>query len=80
MKTGIQKVVEHFGGQALLATRLGITQQAVSVWVKVGYIPADKLNAVWLEVKEDAKEIGIFPTDLLSPELQRLVRVAGGAV
>lgn len=35
----VEKVVKEIGSQALVAKLLGISQQAVSVWVRKGYVP-----------------------------------------
>lgn len=36
----VEKVVNYFDNQVLLAQRVGVTQGAVSHWVMKGYVPA----------------------------------------
>lgn len=45
-KTGIEQAVEKTGSQAALARELGVTQQAVSVWLKQGYVPAGRAREI----------------------------------
>lgn len=37
--TGIQAAVRAAGGQGKMATALGVSQQAVSLWLRRGYVP-----------------------------------------
>lgn len=41
-KKGIERAVESAGSQAALAGELGVTQQAVGVWVRQGFAPLDR--------------------------------------
>lgn len=40
---GIDKVVELAGSQRKLADVLGVTQQAISEWVRQGYVPIGRI-------------------------------------
>lgn len=37
--TGIQAAIRQAGGQVDLAKALGVSQQAVSLWLRRGYVP-----------------------------------------
>lgn len=50
-ETGIAELVAHAGGQsavarALTAAGYEISQQAISLWVKAGFVPFDRLQHV----------------------------------
>lgn len=38
-ETGIQAAIRQAGGQSNLAEALGMSQQAVSLWLRRGYVP-----------------------------------------
>lgn len=44
--TPIQKAVKKVGGVSELASRLGVTYQAVQQWVEAGRVPAERALAV----------------------------------
>lgn len=49
ISTGIQAAVSRVGSQAELARKLKVTQQAVGLWVRQGYVPerhVDKIKAL----------------------------------
>ncbi len=45
-KTSIEKACEAVGGQARLAASLGLTTQAVHLWVKAKKVPAERVLSV----------------------------------
>jgi DNA-binding transcriptional regulator YdaS (Cro superfamily) len=63
---GIQRVVELAGSQGRLAETLGVTQQAVSEWVRRGYAPANR-------VVEIEAQYGVPRTALIDPRLRDLL-------
>jgi DNA-binding transcriptional regulator YdaS (Cro superfamily) len=63
---GIQRAVEVAGNQRALATILGVTQQAVSAWVRRGYAPADR-------VVEIEAQTGVARETLVHPRLRDLL-------
>lgn len=63
---GIQRAVQYAGSQERLAEKLGVTQQAVSAWLRRGYVP--ELRAVEIE------QVYAIPRgDLISPRLREIV-------
>ena len=64
--TGIKRAIELAGGANALATKLGVTHQAIYTWVRRGWVPAQR--ALQIE--------GIFDVprgDLFKPELAALL-------
>lgn len=45
-RTGIQDACDKMHGQEQLAVALGVTQQAVSKWVKQGYAPIRRIPRI----------------------------------
>ena len=66
VSTGIQKVVDMAGSQGRVAEILGVTQQAVSEWVRRGYAPSSRL----VEIEA---QFGVPRTDLIDPKLRDLL-------
>lgn len=64
--TGIQAAVDTVGNQRALATLLGVSQQAVSAWVRRGYAPADR-------VVEIEAQTGVARETLVHPRLRDLL-------
>lgn len=65
--SGIQEACEKMGGQVPLAAALGVTQQAVSLWVQQGYAPLDRVPLI-------ARLTGIKPRVLCDPGLVDLIQ------
>lgn len=63
--TNIEKAIAQAGGQTALARRLGITQAAVSRWVKRGYVPMRRVEAV-------SRLTGVAPRELMHPAVNEL--------
>ena len=70
--SGISDALAQAGSQAQLAERLGVTQQAVSIWLRRGWVPVRRA----LEIEA---QFGIPRSRLISPRLLDLVDVPGGA-
>lgn len=68
-RTGIARAVKLAGGQVALARELGVTQQAISNWLKNGYVPIRR-------VSEIEATFGIPRHDLIDP---RIISVADPA-
>ena len=66
-RTGIEDAVRAAGSQGRLARALGVSQQAVSSWLRRGFVPARR-------VVEIESQFGVPRSDLLSPRLRDLVR------
>lgn len=64
--TGIEDAVEKAGGQVKMALQLGVTQQAVSKWVRGGSVPVRRA----LEIEA---QYGVPRSRLISPRLIDLV-------
>lgn len=60
--TGIDIAIERAGDRATLASKLGVTVQAVCQWVKRGWVPAGRA----LEIEA---LYGIPRADLFKPQL-----------
>lgn len=65
--TGIEKAVEMAGNQVALAVKLGVTQQAISEWVRFGFVPDGRIDDVLNAVDKGCLQIK--PRDLLDPKL-----------
>lgn len=65
--SGVQKVIDMAGGVKPLANYLGITTQAIYLWLRDGFVSAPRA----LELEE---LYGVPREDLLKPELAALVR------
>ncbi len=63
--TGIKRAVEQAGGAAKLGTTLGVSHQAIYVWVKRGWAPNDR--AVQIE-----NLYAIPRAELVNPKLAAL--------
>lgn len=61
--TGIQQAVAKAGGQTRLAELLGVSRQAVSHMVKVGYAPLSR--AVEIE-----SQLGVPRAELVHPKIK----------
>lgn len=68
---GIQAAVAAAGSQELLAEQLGVTQQAVSVWVTQGWAP--KKRAIEIEMLT-----GVARARLVDPKILNLVDTGSG--
>jgi len=63
--TGIQRAIDMAGGANPLAAKLGVSHQAVYVWLRKGWVPAQRA----LEIE---KLFDIPRADLFKPELAAL--------
>lgn len=70
-RSGIEVAVEAAGGQAALAAKLGVTQQAISVWKVRGWVPLGR--AVEIE-----QVTGVARARLVNPRVLDLVDSATG--
>lgn len=68
--TGIQQAINTAGGQVKLAQALGVTQQAISIWLSRGYAPVER--AVEIE-----HQFGVPRATMIDPRL--LSRIDGGS-
>lgn len=74
--TGIEKAVKRaaeldgrrtsWGGQSWLAHRLGVTQQAISTWLRRGWVPTNRADEI-------QQLTGVPARDLLNPRLVRML-------
>ena len=78
--TGISRVVRIVGGQIALADKLNalgkqpVTQQAVSLWVRQGFVPVKRIRDVCRCVDNR-----VSPIDLIDPEIRSLLADLGVA-
>lgn len=68
--TGIEEAVKAAGGQAELAAKLGVTQQAISAWKVRGWVPLGR--AVEIE-----QVTGVARGRLVNPRVLDLVDAGG---
>jgi DNA-binding transcriptional regulator YdaS (Cro superfamily) len=69
--TGIAEALERAGNQIKLAALLGVSQQAISLWLRRGWVPVRR--AIEIEA-----QLGIPRSRLISPRLADLVDLPGG--
>ena len=67
---GVRAAVEAAGSQALLASSLGVTQQAVSLWVRRGFVPVSR-------VVEIETQFGVDRAELVNPRTLELLTPRG---
>ncbi len=60
--TGIKKAIELAGGANALATKLGVTHQAIYTWVRRGWVPAQR--ALEIEGLFDIPRVELFKPEL----------------
>lgn len=63
---GIEQAIRAAGSQVLLAKALGVTQQAISAWLRRGWVPlrrAQEIEALY----------GVPRASLISPRVRDLV-------
>lgn len=63
---GIFKAIKAAGNQTKLADALGVSQQAISKWTRLGWVPVDR--AIEIEA-----QYGIPRRDLVNPKLRDLL-------
>ena len=64
--TGIEQAISAAGNQAKLAKLLGCTQQNVSVWLRQGYAPVERI----VEIEQLT---GVSRSELINPRLVDLI-------
>jgi DNA-binding transcriptional regulator YdaS (Cro superfamily) len=60
--TGIKKAIEMAGGANQLALKLGVTHQAVYVWLRKGWVPSQR--ALQIEHLFDIPRAELFKPEL----------------
>ena len=60
--TGIKKAVDLAGGANALALKLGVTHQAIYVWMRKGWVPAQR--ALQIEHLFDIPRVELFKPEL----------------
>jgi DNA-binding transcriptional regulator YdaS (Cro superfamily) len=60
--TGIKKAIEMAGGANALAAKLGVTHQAVYVWLRKGWVPSQR--ALQIEHLFDIPRAELFKPEL----------------
>ena len=60
--TGIQKAIDMAGGANALAAKLGVSHQAVYVWLRKGWVPAHR--ALEIEKLFDIPRVELFKPEL----------------
>lgn len=68
---GILRAVKEAGSQTQLARALGVTQQAISIWLHQGYAPPDR-------AREIEMLYGVPRASLVSPKLLSMIDAGGG--
>ena len=60
--TGIEKAIDKAGGASPLAAKLGVSHQAVYVWLRNGWVPSKR--AIELERLFDIPRVELFKPEL----------------
>ena len=60
--TGIKKAIDIAGGANPLADKLGVSHQAVYVWLRKGWVPAQR--ALEIEKMFDIPRVELFKPEL----------------
>ena len=68
--TGIADAINLAGSQAELASMLGVTQQAVSIWLVRGWVPLRRAQEIEVQ-------FGIPRSRLINPRVMALIDVDG---
>lgn len=63
---GVQRAIAAVGGQVKVGEKLGVTQQAVSSWVRRGFVPL-------MRADELAQISGVPARELMNPRVVRMV-------
>ena len=63
---GIEKVIQTAGGQVALAKQLGVSQQAISIWCRQGWVPLRRISEI-------ESQFGIPRLELLNPAILDMV-------
>lgn len=69
--TGVEKAITSAGSQANLAAALGVKQQAVSAWLKKGFVPPKR-------AAEIEHQFGVPRATLVSQKLRDAVDAGSG--
>lgn len=69
---GIFKAVKEAGSQTALAEAMGVSQQAISKWVRLGWVPTER--AIEIEAM-----YGVPRRELVAPKLRDLLEPPFGA-
>lgn len=64
-QTALEDAIQHVGSQAALAALIGVTQQAISRWIKLKKVPADYVVEIEKATKGKIKRHWLRP-DLYS--------------
>jgi DNA-binding transcriptional regulator YdaS (Cro superfamily) len=70
-RSGIAEALTRIGSQTELARLLGISQQAISVWVRRGWVPAER-------AREIEYHTGVARQSLIKPQLRQLLNIPDG--
>jgi hypothetical protein len=63
---GVQKAIKEAGGQVSLAHQLGVSQQAISIWKRQGFVPISR-------IVEIEAQYGVPRAELVSQEIVNIV-------
>ena len=66
MSEAINEAIRRAGSQGKLAKRVGVSQQAVNVWVKNGFMPPERASQV-------ESQFGIPAVSLIDPQLANII-------
>ena len=69
MDTGIQRAVTLAGSQFQLAEVIGVTQQAISLWLARGWVPAER-------AREIEMVFGVPRLELINPKILDMLDVS----
>lgn len=64
--SGVDQAIKRAGGQVALALQLGVSQQAISIWRRQGWVPLRRISEI-------ESQFGIPRAELLNPTILDVV-------
>lgn len=64
--SGVDQAIKQAGGQVALAKHLGVSQQAISLWRRQGWVPLKRINEI-------EAQFGIPRIELVNPTILDMV-------
>ena len=62
LMNGVELAIKEAGGQGALAHQLGVSQQAISLWKRRGYVPLSRLTEI-------EAQYGVRKIEMIDPRI-----------